>query len=81
LDALVLTGEMPRFTGGIAGQAQEWTTRIVQIEKINSTQAVVETNLNIKMLNKNPESGTAVYRLTLVGNNWKLSGSDMFEVR
>jgi tetratricopeptide (TPR) repeat protein len=81
LDALVLTGEMPRFTGGIAGQAQEWTTKIVQIDKINATHAVVETNLNIKMLNKNPESGTAVYRLILVGSNWKLSGFDMFEVR
>jgi len=81
LDALVLTGEITKFSGGIAGQAQEWTTRIVQIEKINATHAVVETNLNIKMLNKNPESGTAVYRLTLVGNIWKLSGVDMFEVR
>lgn len=81
LDALVLTGEMPRFTGGIAGQAQEWATRIVQIEKIDATHVVVETNLNIKMLNKSPESGTAVYRLTLVGSNWKLSGYDMFEVR
>ena len=81
LDAMVLTGEIPRFSGGIAGQAQEWTTRIVQIEKISATHAVVETNLNIKMLNKDPESGTAVYRLTLVGNNWKLSGVDMFEVR
>ncbi|MEP6901025.1 MAG: tetratricopeptide repeat protein [Actinomycetota bacterium] len=81
LDAMVLAGEIPRFSGGIAGQAQEWTTQIVQIEKINANYAVVETNLNIKMLNKTPESGTAVYRLTLVGNNWKLSGVDIFEVR
>jgi len=81
LDALVLTGEIPRFSGGIAGQAQEWTTQIVQIEKSNPTHATVETNLNIKLLNKSPESGRAVYRLTLVGNNWKLSGVDMFEVR
>jgi Tfp pilus assembly protein PilF len=81
LDAMVLSGEIPRFAGGIAGQAQEWTTRIVQIEKTDATHAVVQTSLNIKMLSKNPESGTAVYRLTLVGNNWKLSGVDMFEVR
>lgn len=82
LDSLILSGETPKiFSGGIAGQAQEWTTRIVQIEKINATHAVVETNLSIKLLNKNPESGTAVFRLTLVGANWKLSGVDMFEVR
>jgi len=81
LDALILSGDIPKFSGGIAGQAQEWTTRIVQIEKINATHAVVETNLNIKMLSKTPESGTAVYRLTLVGNTWKLSGVDIFEVR
>jgi tetratricopeptide (TPR) repeat protein len=81
LDGLILSGEIPRFSGGIAGQAQEWTTRLVQIEKVNAENAVVEANLNIKMLNKNPESGTAVYRLTMVGNTWKLSGVDMFEVR
>lgn len=81
LDAMVLAGEIPRFSGGIAGQAQEWTTRILQIEKIDPNHVIVETNLNIKMLNKNPESGTAVYRLTLVGSNWRLSGVDMFEVR
>ncbi len=81
LDAMILAGEIPRFSGGISGQAQTWTTRINQIEKTGATQAVVETNLSIKMLTKDPESGTAVYRLTLVGNNWKLSGVDMFEVR
>jgi Tfp pilus assembly protein PilF len=81
LEALVLTGEIPRFAGGISGQAQSWTTRIIQIEKPDANHAVVETNLNIKMLSKEPENGTAVYRLTLVGNNWKLSGVDIFEVR
>jgi tetratricopeptide (TPR) repeat protein len=81
LDAMVLTGEIPGFSGGIAGQAQEWTTKIVQIEKLSPNNAVVETNLNIRMLNKNPETGTAVYRLTLVGSNWKLSGVDILEVR
>ena len=81
VDALVLTGEIPKFSGGIGGQAQEWTTKIVQIEKPDVNHAVVETNLNIRLINKNPESGTAVYRLTLVGGNWKLSGVDVFEVR
>jgi tetratricopeptide (TPR) repeat protein len=81
VEALVLPGEITKFAGGIAGQAQEWTTRIVQIEKTGAAHAVVETSLNIKMLNKNPESGRAVFRLTLVGTTWKMSGVDMFEVR
>jgi hypothetical protein len=81
LDAMILTGEIPRFSGGISGQAQEWTTRIVQIEKLSPNTAIVETSLNIRMLNKNPESGTAVYRLIQVGGSWRLSGVDMFEVR
>ncbi|MBS1798184.1 MAG: tetratricopeptide repeat protein [Acidobacteria bacterium] len=81
LDAMVLSGEIPRFAGGIAGQAQEWTTQIVQIEKLGPNNAIVETNLNIRMINKTPESGTAVFRLTQVGGSWKLSGVDMFEVR
>lgn len=81
LEAMILSGEIPRFAGGISGQAQQWTTRIIQIEKPSPTQAVVETNLSIKMLTRDPESGTAVYRLTKVGNDWKLIGVDIFEVR
>lgn len=81
LDAMVLAGEIPRFSGGISGQAQEWTTQIVQIDKLSPTSVIVETSLNIRLLNKTPETGTAVYRLTLIGNNWRLSGVDMFEVR
>jgi len=42
---------------------------------------LVETTLAIKLLNREPESGTAVFRLTKVGPAWKLSGVDIFEVR
>lgn len=80
LDALIIAGEIPRFSGGIAG-AQEWQTKILQIDKTDSNNALVETTLNIKLLNKNAESGTAVFRLTRVGINWKLTGVEIFEVR
>ena len=80
VDALVVAGEIPKFSGGVAG-AQEWQTKIVQIDKTNPNNALVETNLSIKLLNKNAESGTAVFRLAKVGGNWKLSGVEIFEVR
>ncbi len=80
VDALLVAGEIPRFAGGVAG-AQEWQTKILQIDKTDADNALVETTLNIKLLNKNAESGTAVYKLAKVGNGWKLSGVEIFEVR
>jgi tetratricopeptide (TPR) repeat protein len=81
IDALILAGEIPRFSIGIGGQAQQWETKIMQIDKYDANNALVEANLNIKLLNKNEESGIAIFRLTKVGGNWKLSGVEMFEVR
>jgi hypothetical protein len=81
LDALILSGEMSRFSSGIAGQAEQWQTKVLSTDKIDANTIWAEVNLNIKLLNKNAESGTAVYRLTRVGNGWKLSGVDVFEVR
>ena len=80
VDALIVSGEIPRFSGGIAG-AQQWQTKILQVDKIDANNALIETNLVIKLLNKDVETGTAVFRLAKVGNNWKLSGVDIFEVR
>ncbi|MCY7377522.1 MAG: tetratricopeptide repeat protein [Pyrinomonadaceae bacterium] len=80
LDAMIISGEIPKFAGGIAG-AQEWQTKVLQIDKTDADNALVETNLNIKLLNKDAESGTAVFRLAKVGGNWKLSGVEIFEVR
>ena len=80
LDKMIVSGEIPKFAGGIAG-AQEWQTKVLQIDKIGNNDALVETTLNIKLLNKNAESGTAVFRLAKVGGSWKLSGVEIFEVR
>jgi tetratricopeptide (TPR) repeat protein len=81
-DALILTGEKVSGTSGrISGQAQEWTTKIVQVDKLSANTVLVEAELNIKLLNKGPESGPALFRLVKVGNSWKLAGIEMFEVR
>lgn len=81
LDALTIPGEMLKFSGGISGQAQKWESRILQIDKKDAYNALVEVGLNIKILNRDAESGSAVFRLSKVNGNWKLSGVEMFEVR
>jgi tetratricopeptide (TPR) repeat protein len=82
LEALMIGGDTPKeFAGGIAGQAQEWTTRIVQIDALDANNMLVEVALNFRIINKESESGTAVFRLTKIGGDWKLSGVEIFEVR
>jgi tetratricopeptide (TPR) repeat protein len=81
LDALVLPGEASRFSGGVAGQTAAWKTEIKQVDMIDENTALVETNLAIKLLNKDPESGMAVFRLARSGSGWKVSSVDVFEVR
>lgn len=81
LEALTVSGEMSKFTTGISGQAQQWNSKVLQFDKKNGNTALAEVNLTIKLLNKDPESGTAVFRLSKIGGSWKLSGVEMFEVR
>lgn len=80
VDALIVSGEIPRFAGGVAG-AQVWQTKIVSVDKIDASNMLVETVLNIRLLNKEAESGTAVFQISKVGNIWKLSHVEMFEIR
>ena len=81
LDAIIAPGEIQKFAGGIAGQAEQWQTKIVQVDKIDANDLLVETFLNTKFLNKTDESGTAVFRLSKISGNWKLSAVEVFEVR
>lgn len=80
LDALILNGEIPRFSIGIGGQAQQWETKVLQVDRVDADKILAEVSLNIKILNKDPESGTAIFQLSRVGGNWKLSGVELFEV-
>jgi tetratricopeptide (TPR) repeat protein len=81
LDLMVVPGDATKFANGIAGQTEQWQTQVRQIDRIDANNVWVETTLSLKLLNKEPESGMTVYRLTKVGGNWKLSSVDMFEVR
>lgn len=81
LDALIMPGEIPRFSGGISGQAQQWQTTVLKIDRVDAANVLAEVSLNIRLLNKEPETGTAVYRLSKSGDGWKITGVEIFEVR
>ena len=81
LDALVLAGEATKFSSGVAGQTAQWKTEIVNVDMIDANTALVEANLSIKLLNRDPESGMAVYRLHKAAAGWRLISVDVFEVR
>jgi len=81
LDALVMSGEVVKFASGISGQTTEWKTTVVHTYLIDPVTMIAETDLSIKLLNRNNETGPAVYRLTKTSSGWKLSSVDSFEVR
>ena len=81
IDALVVPGEVAKFASGVAGSTEQWQTQVLQIDRLDASTVLVEANMTIKLLNRNVETGTAVFRLIKVGNGWKLSGVDVFEVK
>ena len=81
IDALVMPGEVSKFAGGVSGSTEQWQTQIRQIDRIDANTVLVEVGMTVKLLNKNTETGTAVFRLTRTSTGWKLSAVDMFEVR
>lgn len=81
VESFVLPGEVTKFASGVAGSTEQWQTQIRAVDKIDANTLLVEANMTIKLLNKEAESGIAVYRLTRTGNSWKLSAVEMFEVR
>lgn len=81
LDALFMAGEATKFVSGISGSTEQWQTQVRSVDRLDSSTVLVETMLNIKLLTKEPESGTAVYRLIRIGSGWKVAAVEMFEVR
>ncbi|MGB4990008.1 MAG: hypothetical protein WBO10_12275 [Pyrinomonadaceae bacterium] len=81
VDSLALAGEVSKFVGGVAGSTEQWQTQVRQIDRIDANTVLVEATMTVKLLNKEPETGMAVFRLAKSGNTWKLSAVEMFEVR
>jgi tetratricopeptide (TPR) repeat protein len=81
LEALVVPGESTRFVGGISGQTTEWKTTPTHVDRLDPNTTVVETQMSVRLLNRENETGMAVYRLVRSGGSWKLYSVDIFEVR
>ena len=81
LDAMAVAGEVSKFVSGISGQTVEWKTNVLHVDAIDAHNVWVEASLAVRLLNREVETGTAVYRLARVGSGWKLSSVDIFEVR
>ena len=81
LDTRVVSGELTRFVGGIAGTKPEiWQTRVLRTEQLEDNLLAADVSINSKVLGKE-QSGTAVLILARIGGGWKLAGIELFEVR
>lgn len=81
LESLAVPGEAARFISGVAGQTTEWKTTPVHADRLDPNTVLVETQMSVRLLNRENETGMAVYRLVRSGAGWKLYGVDIFEVR
>ena len=81
VESLVLPGEVTRFATGVAGSTQQWQTQVVRVDRVDANTVLVEANMTIKLLNKEAQTGMAVYRLAKAGTGWRLESVDVFEVR
>jgi hypothetical protein len=81
LEAMAVPGEVGRFVSGLSGQVVEWKTQVLHVDRIDANNIWAEGALTIRLLNREVETGMAVYRLSRAGGAWKLSSVDIFEVR
>ncbi len=80
IDSMTVPGEVSKFASGVAGQAQEWVTTVLKVDPLDDGTFLVETRLTVKLLSRNQESGKAVFRMSKVGGQWKMSNVEIFEV-
>ena len=81
VEALAMPGEISRFVSGMSGQSTDWKTQVTHVDRIDANSVWVEASMAIKLLNKDPETGMAVFRAARVKDGWKLVAVEMFEVR
>ena len=79
VEAMVLSGEVNRFVSGVAGSAQAWQTTVRNVDRLDANTVLVEADMSLRVINKEAETGTAVYRLVKTTSGWKLAGVEVFE--
>jgi hypothetical protein len=81
VDSMTMSGEITRFVSAVAGSAQAWQTAVKSVDRLDANTVLVEADMNIRLINKDPESGQAVFRLVKTSSGWKLAAVETFEVR
>ncbi len=79
VESMTLPGEVTRFVSGVAGSAQAWQTTVRNVDRLDANTFLVEAELNIRLINKEAEADSAVYRLVKSPSGWKLAGVESFE--
>ncbi|HUF02982.1 MAG TPA: tetratricopeptide repeat protein [Aridibacter sp.] len=80
VDEIIVGGEVTRFASSVAGQAQQWTTTTRFVQEVDGIDILVGTNVQLKLLNREVESGVALFRLSRTASGLKLTAVDIFEV-
>ncbi|HEV3469688.1 MAG TPA: tetratricopeptide repeat protein [Pyrinomonadaceae bacterium] len=81
IDALIVAGELARFSKGVIGQAPEvWQTRVLRTEELATGLVAADVTLNIRALGREM-AGPAVFVFARTPAGWKLSDVQFFEVR
>jgi len=78
--SMVMPGEITRFAENLSGSAAKWQTTVTQVDSIDDTECLVETNLGTQLLTGPEQSGLAVFRMIKVDGAWRLAAVEIFEV-
>lgn len=78
--SMVMPGEITRFAENLSGSAAKWQTTVSQVDQIDDTECLVETNLATQLLTGPEQAGLAVFRMIKVDGAWRLAGVEIFEV-
>ena len=81
IEAFFVSGEALKFVAGISGSTEQWQTVVRHIDNLGTDTMLVEANLDIRLLTKEPEIRTAIFRLVRVGSAWKIAAVESFELR
>lgn len=79
VEALTLAGEVTRFISGVAGSAQAWQTTVKNVDRLDANTVLVDADVNLRLMNKEPEVDGAVFKLVKTASGWKLAGVEAFE--
>jgi tetratricopeptide (TPR) repeat protein len=81
IDALIVPGELTKFSNGIIGQRPEvWQTRVVHTDQLSPDRISADVTITARVLGRD-QAGPAVFVFARTPAGWKLSEIPIFEVR